>query len=63
MRLTRDQITGLRSKSPEGIYQQIRNLVRERCGVVERDELREALDQAIEAELLDERELRRLEEE
>ncbi len=61
MRLTKEQIQRLRDMSPEGIYQGIRNLVREEHGVVDRDELSEALDDAIEADLLEEREIRRFE--
>ncbi len=61
MRLTKEQIQRLRDMSPEGIYQSIRNLVREEHGVVDRDELSEALDDAIEADLLEEREIRRFE--
>ena len=61
MRLTKEQIQRLRDMSPEGIYQSIRNLVREEHGVVDRDELSEALDDAIEADLLEERQIRRFE--
>ena len=61
MRLTKEQIQRLCDMSPEGIYQSIRNLVREEHGVVDRDELSEALDDAIEADLLEEREIRRFE--
>lgn len=63
MHLTRRQIDELRGKSPEGIYQGIRQFVREECGSVDRDELKEALEDAIRADLLDERDLHRLEEE
>lgn len=61
MRLTKEQIQKLRDMSPEGIYQSIRELIREEHGVVDRDELSEALDDAIEADLLEERQIRRFE--
>ena len=63
MRLTRAQITDLRNKSPQGIYQAIRDLVREEHGVVDRDELAEALEDAEESGLLDRSEIRRFEDE
>lgn len=63
MRLTREQTEGLRGKSPEGVYQGIRELVRRECGVVGGDELNEALRDAIDAYIIDERELRRIEDE
>ncbi len=63
MRLTRDQIADLRNKSPQGIYQTIRDLVREEHGVVDRDELAEALEDAEESGLLDRSEIRRFEDE
>ena len=62
MRLTREQIGELRGKSAEGAYQRIRDLVREECGTVDRDELAEALEDAIDADILDERDVRRAEE-
>jgi hypothetical protein len=61
MRLSKEFISDMRSKSAEGIFQAIRQLVRDEFGVVERDELKEALDDAVEAGLLEEREIRRLE--
>ncbi len=62
MKLTRDQITELRSKSAEGAYQAIRDLVREEFGSVDKDELREALEDAVDADILDERDVRKAEE-
>ena len=63
MHLTREQIDDLRHKSPEGIYQSIRQLIRDEFGTVDRDELKEALEDAIKADLLDERDLRKIEDE
>lgn len=61
MRLTKDQIADMRSMSSEGAYQEIRDLVRREHGVVDRDELNEALEDAIDADLLEQREIRRFE--
>ena len=63
MHLTRKHIEDLRGKSPEGVYQLIRQFVREECGAVDRDELAEALRDALAADLLDQGELRKLEDE
>jgi hypothetical protein len=63
MRLTPDQIEELRGKSPEGVYQHIRQYVRQEVGTVDRHELEEALRDAIDAGFLDERDLRSIEEE
>jgi len=63
MHLTRKHIEQLRGKSPEGVYQLVRQYVREECGAVDRDELAEALRDALAADLLDEREARKLEDE
>ncbi|MDP6125623.1 MAG: hypothetical protein QGH20_07710 [Candidatus Latescibacteria bacterium] len=60
MRLKSDQLDSLKSKSPEGVYQAVRDIVRLEIGVVDRRELAEALDDAVEAGIVDEREIRRL---
>ena len=60
MKLTREQLVDLKGKSPEGIYQHIRQFVRQELGVVDKDELSEAVDDAIRAGLLDEDDLRKL---
>jgi hypothetical protein len=60
MKLTREQIGELRSRSPEAVYQAIRDLVREEFGMVDRDEMDEALEGAIDAGLLEERDIRRI---
>jgi len=62
MRLTRQQIQDLRGRSPEGAYQLIRQFVREEHGSVSREELAEAVQDAIRAGLLDESDVRRIEE-
>ena len=63
MHLTRTHVEELRGKSPEGVYQLIRQFVREECGAVDREELEEALQDAVAADLLDKRELEKLENE
>ena len=60
MKLTIAQREELKGKSAEGIYQHIRQFVREEVGVVEKDELQEALDDAIRFGLLDDDDLRKL---
>ncbi len=53
----------LKNMSPEGVYNALRSLVREEFGFVDKEELSEALEDAVEAELLDERDLREIERE
>jgi hypothetical protein len=60
MRLSAKQLDELRGKSPEGAYQYIRQFVREELGTVDKDELKEALEFAIRAGILDEDDLRKI---
>ena len=63
MKLTRKQIDDLRGKSPESVYQLIRQLVRSEHSYVDKDELAEALEDAIDAGLIDEDDVRQIERE
>jgi hypothetical protein len=63
MKLTSEQIDEIRGKSPEGIYQTIRQWVREEHSYVDKDELSEALEHAVNVDLLDERDFREIERE
>ena len=58
MILTDTQRAGLKGKSPEGVYMAVRALVRAEFGIVDKDELAEALDDAVAADLLDERDVK-----
>ena len=62
MHLTRAQLESLRGKSPEGMYQQIRQIVRDEFSSVRRDELKEALEDAVRAGYLDWRDIDKFEE-
>jgi hypothetical protein len=63
MKLTPEQIDELMGKSPEGVYQAIRQWVREEHSYVDKDELAEALEHAVNVDLLDERDIREIERE
>ena len=58
MKLTDSQKRDLKDKSPEGICMAIRQIIRDEFGVVDRDEFEEALEDAVESDLLDERDVR-----
>lgn len=58
MILTDAQRANLKGKSPEGVYMAVRALVRAEFGIVDKDELAEALDDAVAADLLDERDVK-----
>ena len=60
MRLTADQKDELKGSSPEGVYQSIRQWVREEHDYVDKDELSEALEDAVNADLIDERDVKEI---
>ena len=58
MILTEAQKANLKGKSPEGVYMAVRALVRAEFGIVDKEELSEALEDAVSADLLEERDVK-----